>query len=560
MMKFTLIRTDNSGAQYVSTRQAALFFDRVKNGYSSNHEVYPGVEMVRRQDGTLGVRRQNGVVVITVGPLADEAGVERVKQAAALLPTTLAALTAADRRTVKILVSYATGEGLLPTDEQAAEATATTAYEQAVLTYSSAIGHGISREQPSVRMHFTAAGDVRAVVNLDAVPLRPDGVCCETLRLIDFLTSKFQFRFNTIMGYTEYRRRLADGTGQWQPVDDRAKGGLTIAARLSGIDAWDKDVRRYVSSTMVPPFDPVADFLRRARSRWDGRTDHIGRLARTVPCRLPQWEGWFRKWLLYMVAQWMGVTYRYGNAVVPLLISEQGNNKSTFCRRLLPECLSWGYNDNLIVSEKKQTLMAMSQFLLINLDEFNQIAPTLQAGFLKNVIQLARVKVKRPYGTHVEDFPRLASFIATTNERAVLTDPTGSRRFIGVELTGPIDVSQPIDYEALYGQAIALIEGGEQYWLTDEEVRQLMAHNRQYQVRPDTEQWFDELFEVADDATADGEWMTSASIFGTLRRELGSVFRGNLISFGRSLDNMEGMRQRHSRQGKVYLVRRRRTK
>ena len=78
---------------------------------------------------------------------------------------------------------------------------------------------------------------------------------------------------------------------------------------------------------------------------------------------------------------------------------------------LLPPELQWGYNDSLVLSEKKSVLQAMSQFLLINLDEFNQISPKIQEGFLKNLVQLSSVKVKRPYGRHVEDLPRLASFI-----------------------------------------------------------------------------------------------------------------------------------------------------
>ena len=56
------------------------------------------------------------------------------------------------------------------------------------------------------------------------------------------------------------------------------------------------------------------------------------------------------------------------------------------------------------VSEKRQTLQAMHNFLLINLDEFNQISPKLQEGFLKNVIQQPCVKIKRPYGKLVEKF------------------------------------------------------------------------------------------------------------------------------------------------------------
>ena len=63
---------------------------------------------------------------------------------------------------------------------------------------------------------------------------------------------------------------------------------------------------------------------------------------------------------------------------MPLLISKQGYNKSTFCRRLIPTELSWGFTDSMILSEKRQVLQAMSQFLLIHLDAFNQFSPQVQ--------------------------------------------------------------------------------------------------------------------------------------------------------------------------------------
>ena len=575
-MKFTMIRSDQDGRQYVSRMEADKFFNRVMTAPRlGGHEVYPGVEMQRQGDGALSTMRYNNIVVLTVGPLASAADVTAVKQAAALLPPTVAALSCgtggtagdgadsssagANGRTVKILVSYQAAQEQTVADGTVADTLAAAAYEQAVMTYGRVVGHSIRREQPSASMHFTALADAEAVVNREVIPLTLDGTGSETLQLIDFLARNCEFRYNTVMGYTEYRsrHRVTAGNVAWTPVDERAMSALTISARLSGLDAWDKDVRRYVGSAMVPPFNPISDFLGRARRSWDGTTDHIGALARTVPCDVPQWEGWFRKWMLYMVAQWLGTTRNYGNATVPLLISAQGNNKSTFCRRLLPEDLRWGYTDNLLVSEKKQTLMAMSQFLLINLDEFNQISPALQEGFLKNVIQLASIKVKRPYGRHVEDFPRLASFIATTNEPSVLADASGNRRFIAVELTGPIDVSQPIDYLGLYGQAVTLVERGERYWMSSDEVKQLMAHNRRYQLMSVPEQWFNELYDAHCDEQT-GRWMTSAAIFSSLRSHLGSAFKGNLVTFGRALSHMEGLRQRHGEQGKLYLVRPRR--
>ena len=552
-MKFTMTRTDKTGALRTTTIEAGKFFNRVKTLQKKpTHEVYPGVEMRQASDGSTTVVRRNGIVVLTVGALTTPTDVESVKSAVMTLPTTLAALSGSDGQSVVVLARYRLKDDKMTDDEQVADMMAQSAYELALTTYSRVAGHTFIRQEATTRMHFSMMHDEHALVNTEAMPLCLEQYGKETMRLIDFLTSRYDLRFNSIMGYTEYRLRTVGG--KWLPADERIVNGMTMAARLSGLDAWDKDVRRYLQSNMVAMHNPLTDFLNRAREAWDGTTDHIARLARTVPCQVAQWEGWFRKWMLYMVAQWLGVTRRYGNAVVPLLISEQGCNKSTFCRNLLPDELQWGYNDNLLVSEKKATLQAMSQMLLVNLDEFNQIPAKIQEGFLKNVVQLARVKIKRPYGRHVEDMTRLASFIATTNEYSVLADTSGSRRFIGIELTGSIDVSQPIDYLGLYGQCVALVERGEQYWFDASEVSEIMEHNRRYQVQSADVQWFNELFEVAV-GEDDGEWLTSAAIFSRVRQSVGAAFRGNLINFGRTLSHIDGLQKKHSRRGELYLVR-----
>ena len=381
-----------------------------------------------------------------------------------------------------------------------------------------------------------------------------EGLRKDTRLLISYLTTHYVFRYNTVMGYTEYRPNNT-WIYDWQNCDERAINGLTIEARLAGLQVKDHDVRRYVRSNLIKKFDPIESYLWDLNGKWDGK-DHIRRLARTVPCELKQWEDWFYKWFLYMVAQWLGRTRRYGNSVVPLLISRQGNNKSTFCRSLLPDELQWGYSDNLMIDDKKQTLQAMHNFLLINLDEFNQISPRVQEGFLKNVIQLARVKVKRPYGKHVEDFPRLASFIATTNETNVLADPTGSRRFIAVLLTAPIDVEYRPNYQQLYAQAVTAVLKGEQYWFSDEETREIMAHNRQFQMEMPAEQFFREYFDVVQSEEEGGTWMTVTAIFQRLRKLAGSSLKVNGVTrLGRILFNIEGIQRRKTHDGIKYLVR-----
>ena len=400
----------------------------------------------------------------------------------------------------------------------------------------------------------------RAIVSAVYVEEKPrqhgqeETVSREMHRLIHFLNTRYVFRYNKVMGYAEYRPNNTWYVG-WQPCDEKAIYGITVDARLANLDVSDKDVRRYVHSDKIRICDPVGDYLAGTSGKWDGKTDHIALLARCVPCDIPQWESWFRKWFLSMVAQWLAPQQEYGNSVVPLLISPQGDGKTTFCRNILPKELRWGFLENLDVGEKRATLQAMHNFLLINLDEFNQISPKLQEGFLKNVIQLPSVKIKRPYGKHVEEFKRYASFIATTNEGCALADPTGNRRFICVQLTAPANTDYKPNYEALYGQACTIIwEHREQWWFTPEETKAIIEHNRHFEVTPPALQYFNEYFDIATDES-DGQWLAATAIYDHLRHQAGSGLNANgVATFGRYLRNMPGLQHKRVTRGMLYLV------
>jgi predicted P-loop ATPase len=341
----------------------------------------------------------------------------------------------------------------------------------------------------------------------------------------------------------------------WKPCDENVVNGMTIEARLAGFDVRDKDVRRYVRSNLIRRSDPIDDYLAKVSGKWDGVTDHIGMLARCVPCDVPQWEEWFRKWFVSMVAQWLLPQQDYGNAIVPLLISPQGDGKTSFCRMILPKELRWGFLENLDVGQKRQTLQAMHNFLLINLDEFNQISPKLQEGFLKNVIQLPSVKIKRPYGKHVEEFKRYASFIATTNDQQVLSDPTGSRRFICVQLTAPVRTDYKPNYEGLYGQAYTIITERRMKWYFEpQDLKDVMANNSAFQLVPFTMHLFYEHYDLVEDELQ-GTWLTVATIFERLRALVGSSLSINSASsLGRILSNIEGIRRKRTKTGIAYLV------
>ena len=375
----------------------------------------------------------------------------------------------------------------------------------------------------------------------------------DILQMINYLESRYQFRYNTVMKFTEYRPNNS-WVGDFKPVDARVQKSMTLDVQIADIHVSIKDVRNFLESDRIKNYSPIESYLYDCLGKWDGK-DRIRALARTVPTKNPHWEDWFYTWFLGMVDQWRGV-YRkqYGNSTMPLLISKQGYNKSTFCRRLIPNELSWGFTDNMILSEKRQVLQAMSQFLLINLDEFNQISPQVQQGFLKNLLQLPTVKIKPPYGSHVQEFPRLASFIATSNMTDILADPSGNRRFLGVELTGPIDVSGRLNYEQLYAQAMQALEQGEKSYFDAAETAVIMQSNRQFEQVSPIKQCFLEVFEPTNDAEK-GEYLTATAIFSILKQKIGSSLQiTSLHRFGRELQNIDGLKSKRTRYGTAYLV------
>ena len=374
------------------------------------------------------------------------------------------------------------------------------------------------------------------------------------LRFRDFMRQHYVLRHNVIQDSEEYRTNATWDT-QFHALDDRMLGKIVNEARLRGIDVWDKDVRRYARSADTPSFNPVEEFLNSVRGAWDG-TDRIAALASCVRTKNPHWQTWFRRWFLSMTAQWMGVMGRYGNSVAPLLIGRQGWRKSTFCRNLLPDQLEFGYTDHLNLSSKTEVDRTICQYLLVNLDEFDQLSSSRQDGYLKNLLQRADIRARQPYKTQVTTMRRYASFIGTSNQRSILTDPTGGRRYLCIELSGPIDVTSRPDYSQLYAQAVHLVENGERYWFDESDVETIMDNNRQYMNLGSAETIFHDLYTPAQPNDEGAKWMTTTALMDEIRRHAGSRLTLSPVTFGRYLMALPEMSFRRSRNGTIYCVKR----
>jgi predicted P-loop ATPase len=187
----------------------------------------------------------------------------------------------------------------------------------------------------------------------------------------------------------------------------------------------------------------------------------------------------FHRWFLAMVATWQGHSRDYANAMVPMLIGRQGVRKSTFCKLLLPHALREYYIDDVKLDNAEQVERMLARMALVNIDEYNAKTVREQAK-IKRILTERDVQVRRMRSDQYVMLQRMASFIATTNERQPLTDPTGNRRYLCVEVTGVIDTETPVNYRQLYAQALWELEHGRPYYLTKDEETALEEHNQPF--------------------------------------------------------------------------------
>ena len=334
----------------------------------------------------------------------------------------------------------------------------------------------------------------------------------QTMRTEIFLTANYDMRKNLMTGVAEYRKKYAEDQ-TFKPLTEEVRNDMTIEAREQGLKSWDQDVNRYIDSTRIEQYDPVNTWLNQL-PEWDGH-DYIADLARRVPTEQPHWDKYLRYWLIGMVAQWRESNRQLtGNALIPLLIGRQGCGKTRFCKILLPEELRDYYSDKLNFRNEFDLNIALTSFALINIDEFDKTTPSQQI-VLKYLLSSSDVKFRPPYGKTIKQYRRYTSFIGTTNQFQPLVDPTGSRRFVcvGIPNGRNIDFTDNLDHRQLYAQALHLFNGGERFWLEDDEIQTLIEENAPYQRTIDLVEMINETFRKPKDG--EGRWWRTSEILST---------------------------------------------
>lgn len=391
---------------------------------------------------------------------------------------------------------------------------------------------------------------VASVKPVSAKPLAVEGNDL-LARLEEFLRAAYDFRFNLVAEMTEYRRK-ADKDAPFRTVGQRELNTICLAAQRNGINCWDRDVARFINSEEVEAYHPFRLYMD-SLPAWDG-TDRLTELARRVSDKKVWVEG-FRRWMLGVAAQWMEMDRMHANSVAPVLVSKkQGMHKSTFCKMLMPACLQPYYTDCFDLNAASGAEQKLAAFGLINMDEFDKL-PAGRMALLKNLMQMAELNIKKAYRKNFAHLPRVASFIATSNQKELLPDPSGSRRFLCVEVEHKIDCS-PIDHAQVYAQLKQMLASGERYWFTTEEEAEIMLSNAPFQKHGMAEDLFCRYYRLPA-AGEEPQLLLASDIYEHLRKLHPASMRAVQPNvFAKTLTAMNLERVRRST-GRFYKVVRR---
>jgi len=331
-----------------------------------------------------------------------------------------------------------------------------------------------------------------------------------------YLSSYYGFRYNTVLGRTEYRGKNDahfSKVGRYEINTLRRELDNDV-----GIITSSDNLYSIIESSFSPRVNPIQEYFKGLPlvdidnssgnnsgnsdsyaygSKSNGNNENnsccdisslslkaIPELASCVVVRnSDKWLPYLTKWLVAVVANAMD-DRECRNHTCLVLTGEQGKFKTTFLDLLCPPALHGYSYTGKIYPQEKDTLTYIGQNLIVNIDDQLKALNKRDENELKNLITCPMVKYRMPYDKYVEEHPHLASFVASVNGNDFLTDPTGSRRFLPFEvLSIDIERAKAISMDNVYAEAKALLKSGFRYWFDDDEIAELYRESEDFQVQ-----------------------------------------------------------------------------
>ena len=347
-------------------------------------------------------------------------------------------------------------------------------------------------------------------------------------RLELFLSTRYVFRHNMVSGKLEFQYF---GKKKWHVMNDFIENSMLRECLKGRIKTNLSSLRNLLYSDFCELYNPFEDYFFNLPS-YDEKTDYILELANTITTtKQDLWQQCFKKWIVAMVG--CVLDDKVINHTVIVFSGKQGLGKTTWVEKLVPRKLKEYLFSGTINPNNKDTLVQLSECMLINLDELENLNRS-EIGSLKEIITKTQIRMRKAYGHNNETMPRRASFAGSVNTAQFLNDSTGSRRFLCFEVEN-IQYQHEINIDNVLSQALYLFKTGFRHWFDQEEIKNITENNEQYQLRSPEEELLLTWFEPCDRENAT-HYLNASQIAAKLaERAKITITDGTINKIGKAL-------------------------
>jgi len=314
----------------------------------------------------------------------------------------------------------------------------------------------------------------------------------------------YETRYNVVTGVIEWRHR--NTKEEFHRMEDHEENSMFRWLHHAEQKIPMQVLHNLINSDYSPDFNPFTDYFDKL-PQWDGVTDYIYQLSDTVKVIDNEyWTFCFRKWFVaYAVSL---INDEIINHTVIVFVGIQGLGKSSWMKLLIPNAFRNYLGTAALQTDSKDTAIQLTECALIILDEMENLNRHDLASF-KELITRPGIRIRRPYGRYSENLPHRASFIASVNYEQILTDPSGSRRYLCQKVLA-LDYKHTVDIDGAMAQAYALYKSGFKFWFDQEEIHNLNIRNEDFMSKTVEE----ELIELWFRPVTKEEFMTRTQFSG----------------------------------------------
>lgn len=325
----------------------------------------------------------------------------------------------------------------------------------------------------------------------------------------DYLGANHEFRHNIVTGKYETLEN-----GLFIPLTDKDYNDIYRSMDLAGVKASYEKIVKVIESNYTPSYDPIAEYFD-SLPDWDN-TERLLPLADCVK-PISEFQGaWYLYWLIWMRAAYKCARFGTPNHYLIVLKGGQGIGKTSFWRSIIPKKLKGYYAEAQINPNDKDSKILISEKFLINLDEL-ETSTREEIGHLKTLITSDSLSVRRPYGRNIEQLPRRSSFVGSVNKEFFLTDSTGSRRFLTVDL-GDNDIvfNHEFDLDQVWAEVKWQVSKGMPSYFDKKQSAEIQMKNEKFSVVAPEEEMLADNYDVAEKGDAYALRMTTTEILNNL--------------------------------------------